>query len=166
MASYGRFRNDSWRGMERGIFHRKFARTHAKARRTSSRNLVRFEEVQRQPLIRAEFITHQIGDNFFVVGPKVRTDARHGRQNAVPDRTVLTTTLLPQVGWLNDWHDYLGIAPALFISSRTMFSTFQDAQAAGSRVYNPEASCGIIPARSISWWLINFRRVGRCSFRV
>src|SRR5690606_41191528 len=58
------------------------------------------------------------------------------------------------------------IAPALFISSRTMFSTFfRTRTPVGSQVYNPEASLRIIPARSISWWLITSASAG-VSFRV
>ncbi|MNK46967.1 hypothetical protein D3C87_657630 [compost metagenome] len=47
------------------------------------------------------------------------------------------------------------MAPALFISSRTMFSIFfSTRRPVGSQAYMPEASLRIIPARSISWWLM------------
>ena len=45
--------------------------------------------------------------------------------------------------------------PAAFISSRTMASTLRITfKPMGSQVYRPEASLRIMPARSISWWLI------------
>ena len=47
-------------------------------------------------------------------------------------------------------------APARFISSRTMRSTFcRTRRPIGSQLYSPAASRRIKPARSINWWLIN-----------
>ncbi len=121
------------RGVERvSIFHQEFARTHhAKARTHFITEFgLDLEEVQRQLLIRAEFITHQIGDNFFV------GRAEYERTLATVDktqqfRTVLfpTTTLLPQVGWLNDWHRHLDSTGVVHLFTHDVFDFFQDAQA-------------------------------------
>ena len=53
------------------------------------------------------------------------------------------------------------MAPDLFISSRTMLATlFSTRRPVGSQVYIPAASLRIIPARSISWWLMTSASAG------
>lgn len=67
-------------------------------------------------------------------------------------RTVLfpTTTLLPQISWLNHRHRHLDRTGVVHLFTHDVFDFFRTRTPVGSQVYNPEASLRIIPARSIS----------------
>ena len=94
--------------MERvGIFHQEFARAHhAKAWAHFVTELgLDLEEVQRQLFVRAQLVTDQIGDHFFMRWAEDEwTIATIG--NTQQFRTVLlpATALLPQFRGLNDRH--------------------------------------------------------------
>lgn len=94
--------------MERvSIFHQEFAGTHDAKTRTHFVAELGLDliEVQRQLFVRAQLVTNQVSDNFFMSWAEYeRTLATVNKTQQF--RTVLfpTTTLLPQIGWLNHRH--------------------------------------------------------------
>ena len=121
------------RGMERvGVFHQEFARAHdAETRANFVTELgLDLEEVQRQLFVRAQLITNQVGDDFFMRW------AENERTLATIDeaqqfRTILfpTTALLPQVSGLNHGHGHLDSTGVVHLFTHDVFDFFQDAHA-------------------------------------
>ena len=96
------------RGMERvGIFHQEFARTHhAKARAYFVTEFgLDLIEVQRQLFVRAQLVTNQVGDDFFVRWAENERTVT-AVSNAQQLRAILfpTAALFPQFGRLNHRH--------------------------------------------------------------
>ena len=119
--------------MERvSIFHQEFAGTHdAKARTHFVSKLgLDLEEVQRQLFIRAQLITDQVGDHFFVCRTEdKRTLATVNETQQFRAVLLPTTTLNPQIGRLNHWHRHLDGTGVVHLFTHDVFDFFQNAQA-------------------------------------
>ncbi len=147
--------------MERvSIFHQEFARTHhAKARTHFITEFgLDLEEVQRQPLIRASSLRTRRGDNPFAGRAEYerrspRSTKRSSSNRTVPNVPSATGRLAGTTGIDTS------IAPALFISSRTMLRLFQDAQV-GRQPWHitRRRACGSSRGARISWWWLITRR--------
>ncbi|CCJ85275.1 hypothetical protein BN133_1652 [Cronobacter dublinensis 582] len=119
-------------GMERvSVFHQELARAHHAE--TRAHFVAEFgldlEEVERQLLIRAQLVTDQIGDNFFMRRAE-NERAIAAIDNAQQLRAVLlpAAALLPQLSWLNDWHRHLDSTGVVHLFTHDVFDFFQDAQ--------------------------------------
>jgi hypothetical protein len=99
-------------------------------------------QVDRQLLVAAQLVAHQIGDHFFVgrAAQKSRPWRSLKRSSSGPYSSQRPDSCHSSAGWV------LGIntsrEPAAFISSRTMASTLRITQPIGSQVYRPEPVCG------------------------
>ena len=121
------------RSMERvSIFHQEFAGTHDAETRTHFVAELGLDliEVQRQLFVRAQLVTNQVCNNFFMSWAEYeRTLATVNKTQQF--RTVLfpTTTLLPQIGWLNHRHRHLDRTGVVHLFTHDVFDFFQDAHA-------------------------------------
>ena len=121
------------RGVERvGIFHQEFAGTHHAEARTDFVTEFGLDliEVQRQLFVRAQLVTDQVGDHFFMRWAEdERTIATVS--NTQQFRAVLfpTAALFPQFRRLNDRHQHLDRTGVVHLFTHDVFDFFQDAHA-------------------------------------